>query len=114
MNDRTPQNINWNFHNELPDLDNYRNESYVSDDNHVIGFDYNGYKIEAQLSYKMTLETENKEGGEHDEILVEVSAKEFELDLITMFYNDGEDYKVPLREFNEIQNELLIDLKIQY
>ena len=118
MNDRTPQNITWNFHSELPELDNYRNESYISDDSHVIEFDYNGYKIEAQLSYNMTLETAHSEGGSDEygngEMLVDVSVKDIELDLITMFYNDGEDFKVPLREFNEIQNELLIDLKIQY
>jgi hypothetical protein len=114
MNDRKPQNINWNTERELPYLDNYRDESYISDDNHVVRFDYNGYRVEAQLAYKINIKTDREEGGERDEILVNVVATDFELDLITMFYNDGEDYKVPVKEFKTIENELLTDLQIQY
>lgn len=117
MLERKPTNINWSFDSKMPDLDDYRNESYVSDET-VISFDYNGYKIEAQVQYSIDLKTDVEEGGSDEygntEELINVIATDFELDLIQMFYNDGEDFKVPVKELIKIENNLLTDLQIQY
>lgn len=118
MQERKPINIEWNQEQQLPDLDNNHNETSISDDYFVMKFEYNGYKIDAQISYTIYLDTETVQGGSDEygnvEEWKETTAEDFELELIAMYYNDGEDFKVPVKEFMNIQNELLTDLKIQY
>ena len=108
-------NTNWNTEQALPtDLDNYRNERFIADDYATVTFDYNGYKIAAIVNYRIELETTTEAGDYENPENVNVEATEVELELLEMFINDGEDFQVSPHHFQTLQNELLIDLKVQY
>jgi len=110
-------NVDWEFDSELPNLDNYRNESHVRKDI-VVSFEYNGYKLEALVDYLINLSTTFEKGGSDDygnfETIVEVFATDFRLDVKIITHNDGNEFNASAKVLISIEEQLLNDLKTQY
>jgi len=108
---RKPTNIRWEADDELPKVDGC--EGLVNSDFYYMLFDYNGYEVTAVVSFTLRCNSEidNYNLGAFDystDTLVEL------FELKEMYINDGEEFKVDLKEFKNIENELGIDLQIQY
>jgi hypothetical protein len=109
-------NIRWNQELKLPSIET--GDSYIEDYCFPILFNYNGYEINANVSFGLVVDTfvfdgsTDHYGDSECREVAEVVDVDFELKEI--FYNDGDEFKVSLREFNEIQECLKKDLEIQY
>lgn len=112
---RQPTNINWNCEEIL----NTEPESTIND-NWTVSFDYNGYNVNAICNIYIQLEKSTEiggsgvYGGEDCETITSYNVTEVDLELIEMFYNYGDDFKVDLKEFYDIQEFLKNDLDIQF
>lgn len=110
--------VNWETNEELPNLENYKGDSSVSSDSHSVSFMYNGFRVDALVHYKIYLETETVAGASDHygnyETWTEVNANDFDLKLIKMYYNEGEDFYVPTKEYFNINNQLLTELQTQF
>jgi len=108
---RTPTNIRWEAINKLPKVDGH--DGKVNADLHPVLFEYNGYKVEAVVSF--ILRCESKSENYNLEAFDHWTDTEVELfEVKEMFIDDGEDFKLPLKEFRELEDYLGNDLQTQF
>ena len=104
-------NIRWEAEHELPKVDG--SYGVINEDLFYMLFNYNGYEVTAVVSFTLRCKEDwqdctHGENGSYTDTTVDLfSIKE-------MYINDGEEYKLPLKEFRELEDYLGNDLETQF
>lgn len=104
-------NIRWEAEHELPKVDG--SYGVINEDLFYMLFNYNGYEVTAVVSFTLRCKDDDDNYNEGawnygtDTTVDLFSIKE-------MYINDGEEYKLPLKEFRELEDYLGNDLETQF
>ena len=107
------KNINLESERKLEDINDFdynRVEKGYNEEGWGVSFEYNGYKINGVIDFSIEL----SEYSEEDTNFQEIQADNVDVDLKEMYDEDENEFKIPVREIMEIQNQLNLELKNQY
>jgi hypothetical protein len=105
---RAITNTNWNCESPLVDVNELDEDTYT-DTSHYVSFDYDGRELIAIVDFTLTINTYTEEENDYKEVIV----TNVDLSLLDI-YEDGAEFQCTTKEDIAIQNELQIDLKIQF
>jgi len=106
------KNIDW--HKEYRLEDNSDELEEIKEEGWVVAFTYNGYNLIAEVDYSISFDIEIEEGNREVPSYKFVECRDVHLEIKSLFDNEYSDFKVDTKTMLQMENELTIDLKIQY
>lgn len=102
-------NTNWNCESKLVNIEEVESDSF-NEDSQWVSFEYNGHKLKAEVDFTLWIDVYVEEDTDYKRITV----TDTELTLKEIWTEDFEKFECTLSEDMDIQNQLLIDLKVQF
>jgi len=106
------KNIDWNKEYRLEDNSDELEE--IKEEGWVVAFTYNGYNLIAEVDYSISFDIEIIKGNREVPEYKYVECSDVHLEIKSLCDTEYCDFKVNTKTRLQMENELEIDLKIQY